>query len=621
MVFKTFPLAALATAIVLFASAPFPSQAQDEAVESINDDCVDQRDRSRSTRRRSGGANRDCSYQEVVIDAEGEAEVVKPSVAVQERPLMPRKFSGVPRPNTADYDDPILVPDRWRIVNALGYPDNWLDPYNQNTIKGDRPIHDDWFFNVTAVSDTVVEFRDVPTPVGGQTTARPGQIDVLGSGEQAALIQTVAVEFVYYQGDTVFRPPDWEFRFTPVFNINYTELDEVLGVNAQPERGKTRTDHHVGVQALFVDKHLRDVSTRYDFDSVRVGIQPFSSDFRGFLFQDSPFGVRLFGTRDNNRYQYNLGWFRRMEKDTHSGLNSVNEDLRNEDIFAANLYWQDMPQLGFFSQATAIYVRNREDDIYFDQSGFIARPASIGEERNRQYDVVYLGLNGDGHFGRMNLTVSAYAALGEEENGVFSGEKSDVQAFFFAAEPSIDFDWLRLRGSLLYGSGDSDPYDDKSEGFDAIFENPQFAGADTSYWIRQAVPLIGGGRVALSQRNGLLNSMRSSKEHGQANYTNPGIILAGAGVDMDLLPELRLSFNANYLAFADTAVLETARQQATIDRNIGFDLSASLIWRPFMSQNVVVRLSYAQLVTGDGFEDLYGESDPYSLLGNVVLTF
>jgi len=621
MVFKTFPVAALATAIVLLASAPLPSYAQDEAVESINDDCVDQRDRSRSTRRRSGGANRDCSYQEVVIDAEGEAEIVKPSVAVQERPLMPRKFSGVPRPNTADYDDPILVPDRWRIVNALGYPDNWIDPYNQNTIKGDRPIHDDWFFNVTAVSDTVVEFRDVPTPVGGQTTARPGQIDVLGSGEQAALIQTVAVEFVYYQGDTVFRPPDWEFRFTPVFNINYTELDEVLGVNAQPERGKTRTDHHVGVQALFVDKHLRDVSTRYDFDSVRVGIQPFSSDFRGFLFQDSPFGVRLFGTRDNNRYQYNLGWFRRMEKDTNSGLNSVNEDLRNEDIFAANLYWQDMPKLGFFSQATAIYVRNREDDIYFDQNGFIARPASIGEERNRQYDVVYLGLNGDGHFGRMNLTVSAYAALGEEENGVFSGEKSDVQAFFFAAEPSIDFDWLRLRGSLLYGSGDSDPYDDKSEGFDAIFENPQFAGADTSYWIRQAVPLIGGGRVALSQRNGVLNSMRSSKEHGQANYTNPGIILAGAGVDMDLLPELRLSFNANYLAFADTAVLETARQQAPIDRDIGFDLSASLIWRPFMSQNVVVRLSYAQLVTGDGFEDLYGESDPYSLLGNVVLTF
>ena len=45
--------------------------------------------------------------------------------------------------------------------------------------------------------------------------------------------------------------------------------------------------------AVIIDKHLRNVSHRYDFDSLRVGIQPFSSDFRGFLFQDAPFGVRL----------------------------------------------------------------------------------------------------------------------------------------------------------------------------------------------------------------------------------------------------------------------------------------------------------------------------------------
>ena len=46
--------------------------------------------------------------------------------------------------------------------------------------------------------------------------------------------------------------------------------------------------------------------TAIDFDSLRIGIQPFSSDFRGFLFQDNQLGVRLFGTRDNNRWQYNL---------------------------------------------------------------------------------------------------------------------------------------------------------------------------------------------------------------------------------------------------------------------------------------------------------------------------
>lgn len=614
-------LALLIPFLALLALDGHAQQPESEAV-PVADPCNDQdtRDRSRSTRRRMPGANRDCEYQETVVDKDtGEVTREAPVAAV--RNVLPRRFSPIPRPTAETFVESVPIPDRWRIVDSLGYADNWWDPYNQNTIKGDKPIHDDWFFNVTAISDTVAEFREVPTPVGVQTTNNAGSLDVLGGIDQSQYSQNLAVELVYYQGDTVFRPPDWEFRFTPVFNINYLELDEVLGVNADLDDSDSRTDNHVGIQAAFIDKHLRDVSDRYDFDSIRVGIQPFSSDFRGFLFQDAPFGVRLFGTRDNNRFQYNLAWFRRMEKDTNSGLNDVTESLRDDDLFLFNLYWQDFPGLGFFSQFTAIYNRNEEDDIFFDNNDFIARPASLGEERPRTYDAYYLGYNGDGHFGRLNLTTSFYVALGTEEDGIFSGQDSDIEAYFFAAEPSMDFDWIRARLSFLYASGDDDPFDDKSEGFDAIFENPQFAGADTSYWIRQAVPLIGGGRVALSARNGVLNSMRSSKEHGQSNFTNPGTVLIGGGVDMDLLPELRLSLNANYLAFATTEVLEVARQQADIDEEIGMDLSASLIWRPFMSQNVVARLSYAQLLAGDGFEQLYGDDDPYSVLFNLVLTF
>ena len=605
--------------LVVLAPVSGVLQAQEEAIVPVCDD-KDARDRSRTGRRRTGGANRDCQYRETVVD-EDTGEVLRETPVVMQRTVLPRRYSSIPRPTAEQYVEAVPIPDRWRIVDSLGYADNWWDPYNQNTIKGDKPIHDDWFFNVTAISDTVVEFREVPTPVGVQSTDSAGSLDVLGATEQSLFNQNLAVEFVYYKGDTVFKPPDWEYRFTPVFNYNYTELDEIVGVNADPGDGKTRNDSHVGIQAAFVDKHLRNVSDRYDFDSIRVGIQPFSSDFRGFLFQDAPFGVRLLGNRDNNRYQYNLAWFRRMEKDTNSGLNDLGEDLRDDDVFVANLYWQDQPTLGFFSQFTVLYNRNRETDIFFDDNDFIARPASLGEERPREYDAWYLGYSGDGHFGRLNLTTSLYYAFGEEEDAVFSGRSSDIEAFFFAVEPSMDFDWIRARASFLYGSGDDDPFDDKSQGFDAIFENPQFAGADTSYWIRQGVPLIGGGRVALSQRNGVLNSMRSSKEHGQSNFTNPGIVLLGAGVDMDLLPELRLSFNANYLAFADTEVLEVARNQGSIDEEIGMDISASIIWRPFMSQNVVVRLSYAQLLAGDGFEDLFGDDDPYSFLGNIILTF
>src|SRR3546814_16029686 len=89
---------------------------------------------------------------------------------------------------------------------------------------------------------------------------------------------------------------------------------------------------------------------------------------------------------------------------------------------------------------------------------------------------------------------------------------------------------MRFRLSGLYATGDGDPYNNTEAGFDAIFENPIFAGADTSYWIRQTIPFAGGGRaVSINGRNGILNSLRSSKEQGQAHFNNPGTILAGVG--------------------------------------------------------------------------------------------
>jgi hypothetical protein len=192
-----------------------------------------------------------------------------------------------------------------------------------------------------------------------------------------------------------------------------------------------------------------------------------------------------------------------------------------------------------------------------------------------------------------------------------------------AAEFSIDFDWLRPKFSVLWSSGDDDAFDNKAKGFDAIFENPQFAGADTSFFIRQNIPLIGGGSVALSGRNGIIPSLRSSKEQGQSNFINPGIQLMGIGFDADILPELRISMNANQLWFDDTSVLESLRQQSSISKNFGQDISASLIWRPYQSQNIVVRLSAAVLITGAGFDDLYGNdyTHPYSILANLILTY
>jgi hypothetical protein len=529
--------------------------------------------------------------------------------------------SPVPLPGLTDYVESVPVPDRWRIVDTLGYPQNIFDPYHRNVLKADKPVHGDWFFNLGLFSDTVYEARDLPSSVGSSSTLNPGENDVFGRTRQNFVSQTVAAEFVYYEGDTVFKPPEYEFRFTPVFNFNYLSAPELQEVNVNPNYGTTRTDQHVGIQAAFVDKHLRNVSDRFDFDSIRVGIQPFSSDFRGFLFQDNQLGVRLFGTRNNNVFQYNLAYFRRLEKDTNSGLNAVGQSLRHDEVFVTNVYWQDMPAKGFTSQGTIVYNRNREgNSLYYDSNGFIERPAAIGIEKLRNYDVVYFGYNGDGHFGRWNLTLSFYYATGHESSGTFVFSPDTISAGFGAIELSRDFNWLRPKLSLLYASGDSNPFDKKATGFDAIVENPQFAGADTSYWIRQAVPLVGGGGVTISGRNGVLNDLRSGNDS-QSNFTNPGIILAGIGADMDILPTLRVSFNCNDLSFANTQVVEAARSQGGLSRHIGEDVSVSLTYRPLMSQNIVLRTSYAKLFGSTAYEALFPNSRPGYFLLNALFVY
>ncbi len=533
--------------------------------------------------------------------------------------------------------DRIPLPDRWRLIETLGIVrERWFDPYNQNTLKGDRPLKpekwplitgEDWFFSANLVSDTVFEPRTFPIPVGVQTTARPGSLDVFGKSGSFLAAQTFILGASLTKGSTAFKPPQIEYRVALAFQANYAQVPERRILFVEPSKPTQRSDNFLGVQEAFVDYHIRDVSDRYDFDSVRVGIQPFQSDFRGFLFNDQQLGVRLFGNRDNNRFQYNLAAFWRLQKDTNSGLNSVIARPRRDWLFVANVYRQDFLIPALTSQLTLAYNRNREGgEFVTDKNGFPSRPALLGNLRPRNYDVVYAGYSADGHIDRVNVTATLYGAFGQDRFSFFTGRSAAIRAFMAAAEVSYDKDWMRFRLSGAWASGDSDPYDDAETGFDAVFENPVFAGADTSYWIRQAVPFAGGGRqVFLSGRNGMLPSLRSSKEEGQSNFNNPGLMLLGVGGDFDLTPELRLSANANHLWFQNTATLQALRSEGSIPREIGFDLSAAAIWRPRATQNIVGRLSVAALVPGAGLRDLLTDerdSGAYvSVLANVILTY
>lgn len=568
-----------------------------------------------------------------------------PSVEGRRAPGRPPPPSGVepvvnpealPPPQPFEEGGNMPVQDRWRILDALGRKENPLDPYSTNTLKADKPIFgDDWFINIGAISDTLYEPARVPTGIGAQYTARPAENNTFGRYGRTAINQTEIISLSLIKGDTAFKPPDFELRLTPAFNFNYTTAGEIGVLNVNPAKGQTRTDGFVGLQEGFIDYHLRNVSEYFDFDSVRVGIQPFNADFRGFLFQDDQLGARLFGDRDANRWQYNLAYFQRLEKDTNSGLNDLGQKLRRDGVFVANLYRQDFPVTGFTSQFTELFNWNREgDEFYYDNNGFLVRPAQIGDNRGYDYEVNYLGYNGDGHFGRINLTVSSYWEFGHQSHNQFGAPQNTgatINGFFFAAEPSIDFDWARFRLSGLYASGAGSPQSGHLGGFDSPFENPQFAGSDTSFWIRQSIPLIGGGGVALNTPNGVLADLRSSKGQGQSNFDNPGVVLAGVGGDFDLLPELRLATNFNYLRFADTASLEFLRHQANIPNEIGWDLSTALTYRPLFTQNIILRLSAAMLIPGSGTRALFNTSGGaglfgsgdylYTVMANVILTY
>ncbi len=550
-------------------------------------------------------------------------------------PLPPIDPTKVDAPTPMDIRQSIAVPDRWRIMDSLGFKFPWYDPYNHNVWKGDKPFvpfarwmdgkNNDWFLALSAVSDSLIETRRLPIPVGAQSSARADVNNVFGRGQQTALVETIILSAAVIKGNTTFRPPDYELRFTPAFQINHARVEEVRGIKVDPRQGVNRTDRHVAVQELFADVHLRNVSDYYDFDSLRVGIQPFISDFRGFVFQDVPFGVRLFGNRDNNFWQANIGYFRRLEKDTNSGLNDLSQKMRRDHVFVANAYRQDFPVVGHTTQATVIHNINRESGPdYFDRNGFLVRPAVIGDTRPRNYHVTYVGLSGDGHFGRWNLTSSLYGAFGTDQRHPLAQRAQTIRAGFAAAEISRDFSWLRIRANVLVASGDKNPFDGIASGFDAIFENPQFAGADTSFFIRQAVPLIGGGGVALSQRNGVLPSLRSSKDQGQSNFVNPGLTLIGFGADADLTPRVRILANLSKLSFVHTSSLSVLRNQPITSKNLGVDISAGVQVRPVMSQNIVLNISASALLPGKALKQLYDEGKrgpQYSVLINLVLAY
>ncbi len=519
--------------------------------------------------------------------------------------------------------DYVPIPDRWRVGQPArelpGEKEGWiLDPYSQNFLKGDYPIlNDDKFVVLSVTSDTLFEGRRLPVP-SGVSTAKPGSLDFFGGGRQGFITENLILSLELFKGDASYRPKDWSIKATPVLNFNYLDVQEDSIVNPNPEKGTTRTDAFIGFQELFYEQRLATLDRNFDFISVRAGIQEFNSDFRGFLFLDSEPGIRLFGNWDNNRIQYNLAWFHQLEKDTNSGLNRFK--LRDQNVFIANVYHQDFLFPGYTAQLSAQANIDDSGGLQLDDNGVIVRPAPIGTIHDKSVRAYYLGWAGDGHIGRINITHQFYQVFGEETFNPIAGRRTDINAQFFAIEASYDADWLRYRASFLYASGDRNPFDGKANGFDSIFDDPNFAGGAFSFFTRQALRLTGSG-VNLVNRNSFLPDLRTSKEEGQSNFVNPGLLLYNVGVDADITPKLRAIANVSYLQFANTNVIKVLLHDNKISSDLGIDCSLTFLYRPLLNNNIVITAGGAALIPGKGFRDIYTSEIPYSFFLSLTLRY
>jgi len=530
-------------------------------------------------------------------------------------------------------------PDRWDIAmpewrryekqpDAPYVKGHWYDPFNRNRIKGDYPIFGQrWFFNFTGTSETGFDGRRLPVP-SGLNSEDPGSSKFFGRGEQAFFSENLRLSFDLFRGDTSFRPVDFRIRLTPEINLNFLQARERGLVNIDTRKGTNRFDTHVGLQEAFVEAKLRDLSPNYDFVSVRVGIQQFTSDFRGFLFSEEQPGVRIFGNLRSNRLAYNVAWFDLLEKNTNSGLNTFHK--RGQQVYLANLYIQDFLTKGYTTEFSFHY--NRDDaSIHYDDNGFLVRPAPVGAVVNgtvhpHNIRAYYLGWTGNGHIGRINVSNAFYQALGHDDFNTIAGRRVSINAQMAALELSVDKDWARYRASFFYASGDSSNRsgasrtDGTARGFDSIVDNTHFAGTDFSFWDREGIRLTATG-VALVTPMSLLPDLRSSKEEGQANFVNPGIYVFNLGADFDVTTKLRAFVNSNYLRFDRTEPLELLLFQRPIRHSIGTDFGAGFEYRPPLSENIVVRGGASALVPGQSLEDIYNGRVLFSLFANVKFQF
>ena len=95
---------------------------------------------------------------------------------------------------------------------------------------------------------------------------------------------------------------------------------------------------------------------------------------------------------------------------------------------------------GYTAMLNVHYLGDR-GGTHYDENGFLTRPAPVGRLSKKVIDAFWLGWNGDGHIGPVNVTHSFYQVLGEESRNPINAKSQHISAQMATEYPDRTQSW------------------------------------------------------------------------------------------------------------------------------------------------------------------------------------
>ena len=273
-------------------------------------------------------------------------------------------------------------------------------------------------------------------------------------------------------------------------------------MNVDVREGQRAGAEDVALEEAFGEVKLADLSPHYDFLSLRAGIQPFVSDFRGFIFSDSEPRARASSATPRTTAGSTTRPTSTCSRRTPTASSTPSRSASRRSSIA-NVFRQDFSGPGYTLSAQLPLQPATTPTLHYDANGFLVRPAA-DRQRAQPHEVrVALRRAWPATATRPDQPV-ARVLLGvrhderQPDRGPDGGrQRADWRRLELSYGQGLG---SRSRSRGFFASGDDDPRDGKAARLRRDLDNPNFAGGPFSFWSRSGIAAHPDRRAAEGAR-------------------------------------------------------------------------------------------------------------------------